>query len=164
MTLSLICAASANGVIGMDNRLPWRLPADLARFKKLTMGHPILMGRKTFESIGKPLPGRTNLVVTRQADFKACGCLVAHSLQEALQRCENEEQVFVIGGETLYREALPLADRIYLTRIHRDFEGDRFLFPIDQAIWAQTSREDHEADPENPYAYSFIIYEQKPDA
>ncbi|MBI1953400.1 MAG: dihydrofolate reductase [Candidatus Omnitrophica bacterium] len=164
MILSLICAASANGAIGIDNHLPWRLPADLKRFKALTLNHPVVMGRKTFESIGKPLPGRTNLVVTNQPSLKASGCLIAHSLEEALERCRDEEEVFVIGGETLYREALPLAGRIYLTRLHQDFEGDRFLFPVDPAIWAQTSREDHQADPENPYAYSFITYERKPDA
>jgi dihydrofolate reductase len=161
MILSLIVAASANGAIGKDNHLPWRLPADLKRFKALTLNHPVIMGRKTFESIGKPLPGRTNLVVTNQPNLKACGCLVAHSLEEALERCRDEEEVFVIGGETLYREALPLAGRIYLTSIHQDFEGDRFLFPIEPDAWHEVAREDHPPGGENVFAYSFVTYERR---
>ena len=130
--LSLIVAASRNGVIGAGGKLPWHLPADLQRFKKLTMGHPILMGRKTFKSIGKPLPGRTNIVITRQEGFQACGAAVAHSLEEALQMCEKEAEVFVIGGAEIYKQALPLADKIYLTRVEQDFEGDTFLPAIDK--------------------------------
>jgi dihydrofolate reductase len=135
MMISLICAASQNGVIGVANQLPWHLPADLKRFKALTMGHPILMGRKTFESIGRPLAGRTNIVITRQAAYQADGCLIAPSL------------------------ALPYADRIYLTLVHAEFRGDTFLFEIDPAIWREISREDFELDENNHYPYSFIIFE-----
>lgn len=145
--ISLIVAASRNGVIGANNKLPWHLPADLKRFKQLTMNHPILMGRKTFESIGKPLPGRTNIVITRQKSFKCCGTTVAHSLEEALLICENEKETFVIGGAEIFKRALPLADRIYFTRIEKDFEGDTKLFEIDLATWKETSREEFLNDP-----------------
>lgn len=157
MTVSLIVAVSRNGVIGNEGKLPWRLPADLKRFKQLTMGHPILMGRKTFESIGKPLPGRTNIVITRQKDFQACGATVAHSLEEALQMCENEAEVFVIGGAEIYKQALPLADHIYLTRIGQDFQGDTYLFNIDPTVWKETSRDDFLTD---SLPYSFIAYDR----
>lgn len=159
--ISLICAASQNGVIGVNDRLPWRLPADLKRFKSLTMNHPVLMGRKTYESIGKPLAGRTNVVITRQKDFKAPGCRVASSLQEAIQLCPNQEEVFVIGGASIYNEALPLADRIYLTRIHQDFQGDTPMFNLDKSVWQEIAREDHPADPDNPHPYSFLTLERK---
>ena len=160
MKISLICAASQNGVIGRDNRLPWRLPADLAHFKRLTTGHHILMGRKTYESIGKPLPNRTSIVITRQTGFQADGCLVAHSLEEALGLCSNDEELFIIGGAEIYRQALPVADKIYLTRIWHNFEGDTFLFEIDSSIWMETCREDLAPDGKNKYAYSFITYER----
>ena len=155
--ISLIAAASRNGVIGNKGKLPWRLPADLKRFKQLTMGHPILMGRKTFESIGKPLPGRTNIVVTRQKGFQCCGTTAAHSLEEALLICEEQPEVFVIGGAEIFRQALPLAGRIHLTRIHRDFEGDTRLFDIDPAAWKETSREEF---PAGPLPFSFITLER----
>ena len=158
MSISILVAVSDNGVIGAGNRLPWHLPADLKRFKALTMGHPIIMGRKTFESIGKPLPGRTNIVVTRQAEFQACGALVAHSIEDALLICENTTEVFVIGGAEIYRQALPHADKIYLTRIHHAFEGNALLFDIDSAKWKETSRQDSSADTANPYPYSFLTY------
>jgi len=145
--ISILVAASRNGVIGANNKLPWHLPADLKRFKQLTMGHPILLGRKTFESIGKPLPGRTNIVITRQKNFQACGTTVVHSLEEALLLCENEKEAFVIGGSEIYKQALPVADRIYLTRVNQDFEGDTTLFEIDPKIWKEISREDFPADP-----------------
>ena len=156
--ISLIVAASRNGVIGANNRLPWHLPADLKRFKQLTMGHPILMGRKTFESIGKPLPGRTNLVITRQKDFQCCGATATHSLEEALLICDREDEIFVIGGAEIFRQALPFADRIYLTRIERNFEGDVRLFEIDPAIWKETSREDFLSD---PLPHTFLTYNRK---
>ena len=158
--ISLIVAASRNGVIGANNRLPWHLPADLKRFKQLTMGHPILMGRKTFESIGTPLPGRTNLVITRQKDFQCCGATVVHSLEEGFRICdrETEREIFVIGGAEIFRQALPFADRIYLTRIEKDFEGDVRLFEIDPAIWKETSREEFLSD---PLPYTFLTYDRK---
>ena len=158
MNVSLIVAASRNGVIGAGGKLPWHLPADLQRFKQLTMGHPILMGRKTYESIGKPLPGRTNIVITRQTGFQCCGTTVAHSLEEALLICENEKETFVIGGAEIFKQALPLADRIYLTRINRDFEGDTFLFDINPSAWKEISREDFPAD---SLPHTFLTYERK---
>lgn len=158
--VSLICAASRNGIIGVDNQLPWRLPADLKRFKELTMNHSIVMGRKTFESIGKALPGRTNIVVTRQKDYRIEGCKVAHSLEEAFQLCAGEEEVFVIGGAAIYNQALKQANKIYLTQIHQDFEGDILLFPLDRPIWKETFRQDFEPDSENRFPYSFITFER----
>lgn len=155
MTISIICAVAANGVIGIDNRLPWTLPADLQRFKALTMGHPIVMGRNTYESIGKPLPGRTNIVVTRQPGLKICGALTAGSLEQALALAANAPEVFVIGGANLYAQALPLADRIYLTEIHQDFDGDARMPAVDRTRWRETAREDHPADGSSP-AYSFV--------
>lgn len=159
--VSLICAAARNGVIGNKGKLPWRLPADLKHFKRLTMGHPIVMGRKTFESIGKLLPGRTNIIISRQKDLKVFGSLVVHSLQEALRMGEERQELFAIGGAEIFKQALPFAVRIYLTLIHRDFEGDIRMFDIDQAVWQETSREDFQPDADNPYPYSFLIYERK---
>ncbi len=160
MKVSLICAASQNGVIGRGNRLPWYLPADLAHFKRLTTDHHILMGRKTYESIGKPLPHRTNIIITRQTVFPAGDCLVTHSLEEALGLCPNNEEVFIIGGAEIYRQALPVADKIYLTRIWHNFEGDTFLFEIDLSVWMETNREDFAPDEKNRYEYSFTTYER----
>ena len=161
MSISLIVAVSQNGVIGKNNQLPWRLPEDLKRFKQLTMAHPIVMGRKTFESIGKPLPGRTNIVVTHQKEFACClpagqagGAVTAGSLEEALRISEEAAEVFVIGGATLFEQAMPLADKIYLTLIHQDFEGDTF-FKWDKTGWKETAREDHLSD---PLPHSFINY------
>ncbi len=159
MTVSIIVAVSQNGVIGKDNKLPWRLPADLKRFKALTLGHPIIMGRKTFESIGKPLPGRINIIITHQMGYKACGALTAPSLKDAILLCGDEEEVFVIGGATVYEQALPLADRIYLTLIHQDFEGDAF-FRWENWAWRETAREDFDPDSKNPYRYSFLTFEK----
>jgi dihydrofolate reductase len=161
MTVSLICATSQNGIIGLNNRLPWRLPADLAHFKKLTMGHHILMGRKTYESIGRPLPGRTNIVITRQKDFQADGCLIAHSFKEAIKLCRGDDEIFVIGGADIYQQTLPVADKIYLTIIHQDFEGDTFLFEIDKTVWLEISREDFEPDEKNKFRYSFLTLEKR---
>ena len=161
MKISLICAASQNGTIGRDNHLPWHLPADLAHFKRLTTGHYILMGRKTYQSIGKPLPNRTNIVITRQTDFQADGCLVAHSLEQAFALCPTDVEVFIIGGAEIYRQALPVADKIYLTRIRHDFEGDTFLFELDPLVWYETSREDFASDQKNQYPYSFITLKKR---
>ena len=155
MALSLVVAVSQNGVIGWNNRLPWHLPADLKHFKQLTLGHPILMGRKTFESIGKPLPGRTNIVISLQKNLSCCGALTAPSLEKGIELCGNADEIFVIGGESIYRQALPLADRIHLTLVHAEFEGDAH-FEWDRAGWKEIAREDHPADPANPYPYSFL--------
>lgn len=166
MTLSVIVAAARNGVIGRNNALPWHLPEDLRYFRRVTMGKPVVMGRKTFESIGRPLPGRTNIVVTRQAGYAPEGARVVASLAEALALAEDialidgTEELMVIGGAEIYREALPLATRLYLTEVHADVEGDAFLPPIDWVQWREVARERHDAGGSNPYPYSFVIYER----
>jgi dihydrofolate reductase len=140
--LSLIAAVAANGVIGSDNTLPWRLPEDLKRFKALTLGHPVIMGRKTFESIGRPLPGRRNIIVSRNALYSADGCEVATSLNAALDVCKAAgDEIFVIGGAQIYAEALPMARRLYLTEIHRAYSGDARFPEFDRHHWQEISRE-----------------------
>ena len=160
MIISLICAAAQNGVIGIDNRLPWRLPADMKRFRNLTMGHHVLMGRKTYESIGKPLSGRTNIIITRQRDYQAEGCLIVSSLEAAIELCQGAVEIFIAGGASIYQQALARANRIYLTIIYEEFDGDTFLFDIDQTIWQEISREDFEPDAKNEFRYSFVTLEQ----
>lgn len=144
-------------MIGIGNTLPWRLPADLRHFKRLTLGHPILMGRKTWDSLGKPLPGRTSIIITRNPDFVAQGCLVAHSLEEALAYHPNTGEVFCIGGADLYKQVLPLADRLYLTEIQRDYEGDAWFPEFDRNIWRETQRRSEAAD---GLEYDFVIYDK----
>ena len=158
MLLTLVVAVAENGVIGRDGELPWHLPADLQHFKRSTLGKPILMGRKTHESIGRALPGRLNLVLTRQADYSAPGCEIVHSLDEAEIRAaaDGATELMVIGGAGLYREALARAQRILLTRVHADFDGDTRLPEIDLAEWSERSRSRREADAANPVSMSFI--------
>lgn len=157
MKLSLIVAVAENGVIGKNNTLPWRLPEDLKRFKAITWGHPIVMGRKTFESLGRPLPGRLNLVVTRNPDYRPEGATVATSLEDALKKAGSAEEAFVIGGSALFKEALPKADRVFLTRLHRAFDGDVY-FPETEfgALFVTASETRHESTGESPFSYSFI--------
>ena len=157
--LSFVVAMARNGIIGQDNQLPWRLPADLRHFKAVTMGKPIIMGRKTYESIGRPLPGRTNIVLTRAPDYTAEGCLVVHSVEEALAAAGDAEEVMIIGGAELYRQLLPRADRIYLTRVEEDVAGDTYFPQLDADRWHERSREAHAPDADNPHAYSFILLE-----
>ncbi len=160
--ISLIAAMSEQGVIGVHNRLPWRLPADMRWFREHTMGKAVIMGRNTFESIGKPLAGRTNIVVSRDPEYSTAGCRVAHSLKEALQAArEASAEVMVIGGASLYAQALPLADRIYLTLVHGRFEGDAWFPEYDPAEWRELERHDHSADEKNPHDYSFVILERR---
>jgi dihydrofolate reductase len=155
--IALVVAMAENRVIGKDNQLIWHLPADLKHFKNLTTGHPIIMGRKTFEAIGKPLPNRTNIIITHQQDFKAEGCMVAHSLSEGLMMAQQmDSEIFVIGGAEIYRQAMFLSDTIHLTEVHHTFEGDTFFPEIDTILWEETSREHHQADEKNPYDYSFV--------
>ena len=155
--IACVVAHSRNRVIGRDGDLPWHLPADLKHFKNLTTGHPIIKGRKTFESIGKPLPNRTNIVITRQQDFEAEGCLVAHSLSEALMMAQQmDSDVFIIGGAEIYKQAMFLADTIYLTEVHHSFEGDTFFPEIDSVLWQETSREEYKADEKNAYDFAFV--------
>lgn len=161
MLLSLVVAVATNGAIGMQNQLPWRLPADLRYFRKLTTGHCVLMGRNTFESIGKPLPNRTNIVVSRNPDFSAEGILPAQSLEEALQiaRQLGETEAFLIGGGQLYAQALPLADRLYLTEVQTTPEADTF-FPLPlEPHWKETSREEHTPDQNNLFSFAFVVYQ-----
>ncbi|HET9041506.1 MAG TPA: dihydrofolate reductase [Burkholderiales bacterium] len=163
--ISLVVAAAANGVIGRDNRMPWHLPEDLAHFKRLTLGHPVVMGRKTYESIlaalGKPLPGRTNIVLTRQAGFAAPGCIVAASLDAALAAVREAVEIFVIGGAEIYRLALDRADRVYLSRIDADFEGDATFPPLDPAVWRETERETHPPAGGRAFGFAFLRYDRR---
>ena len=156
--LSLIVAVDENNLIGNNNQLPWHLSADLKYFKSVTMGKPIIMGRKTFDSIGKPLPGRKNIIITRNNNFKAAGCEVYTDINEAIKNCEPEEECFVIGGAELFRIALPLANKLYLTKIHHQFEGDTFFPALENRIWKLTDADHHLKDEKNKYDYSFFIY------
>lgn len=164
--LSALVAIARNGVIGKDNALPWRLPADLKHFKALTMGHSIIMGRKTCESIGRLLPGRTSIVVTRQPGYKIENAIVVHSIEEALKACcgkdyeePAERECFVIGGAQIFREILPVCDRMYTTEIHRDFEGDARFPEFDREGWIEVSREKHQND--NGLEYDFVVLDRK---
>ena len=159
MTLALIAAVASNGVIGKGGGLPWRLPADLARFKALTMGHHVIMGRKTYESIGRPLPGRKMIVITRNPDLQAEGCQIAHSLEEALGISEKagENEAFVIGGGEIFALALPLADRIYLTRVHTITQADTFFPEFKEVDWSISGLDIHPADEKNQFPSSFKI-------
>ncbi|MCZ6882398.1 MAG: dihydrofolate reductase [Gammaproteobacteria bacterium] len=156
--LSLVSAMDSNRLIGKDNALPWHLPADLAFFKRTTMGKPIIMGRKTFASIGKALPGRQNIVVTRNPEYDAPGCDIAPSLEQATRLAGNADEVMLIGGASLYEQAIDSADCIYLTLIHHVFSGDTWFPEINTEQWNLVSRKDFEADGKNPYQYSFIKF------
>lgn len=159
--VTLIAARARNGVIGRDNAMPWKIPGELAHFKRVTMGHPIIMGRKTWESIGRPLPGRRNIVVTRDRAFEAAGAEVVHSIEDALARCTGASEAFVIGGAQVYAAALPLADRLLITEIDRDFEGDAFMSAPEPAIWRETARDTHSADGEPTLKYAYVSYERQ---
>lgn len=158
MIISLIAAVSGNRVIGREGRIPWDLPADLQRFKSLTMGHPLIMGRKTFESIGRPLPGRETIILTRQLGYRAAGCTVAHDLPAALSACGDALEVFVCGGEEVYRQALAVADRIYLTVVQREVAGDALFpeIPADRFVVVA-----EEAVPGAESA-TFLLYQRQP--
>ena len=154
----LVVAVADNGVIGHQGRMPWHLPADLAHFKLLTWGKPIVMGRKTFDSIGKPLPGRSNIVVTRDRAWSRPGVLVAHSLAEAIAAAKDAPEVMVIGGAQLYTEALPLAARIELTLVHASPAGDTHWPALDAQRWREAARHEHAADARNPFALTYLTY------
>ena len=158
--LCLIVAMSENRVIGRHGGLPWRLSSDLRRFKRLTMGHHLLMGRKTFESLGRRLPGRTSVVITRQTGYTAAGAIVAASLEEAQQRAAGDAQVFVIGGGEIYRLALPRADRIYLTLIHAQVDGDTLFPELPAADWRLVATQRGERTAQDEYEFSFLLYER----
>ena len=158
--ISLIVAASTNNVIGVQGHLPWRLSADLKRFKSLTMGKPIVMGRLTHESIGRALPGRQNIVITRQSRYEAPGCAVARSTDAAIALAGDADEVMVIGGGEIYRQFLPRADRIYLTRVSVDLEGDAHFPPLDDGEWLESTSNAHAADESNEYDAAFSVLER----
>jgi dihydrofolate reductase len=163
MILSMLVAASENNVIGKDNKLPWHLPNDLKYFKNLTWGMPVLMGRKTFDSIGKPLPGRKSIVITRNNDWQHDGVEVVHSIEEAIKKAESfgVKEIFVIGGAEIFKTSLPDANRIYLTRIHQQVEGDVYFPEISAEQWQLTSARFCEADEKNPYNHTYQVWERK---
>ncbi len=158
---SIIVAAAQNNAIGKRNSLLWRMPEDLKFFKKTTTGHTVIMGRKTFESVGKPLPYRRNIIITRQKDYNVEGAEVVHSLEEALAICNPKEENFIIGGAEIYSLAMDKVDRIYFTLIYAEFEADAFFPPILQDLWQLVSESYHNADDKNPYDYNFMIYEKR---
>lgn len=163
MLVSVIVAASENNVIGRENQLPWHLPADLKYFKQTTMGKPVIMGRKTFESVGRPLPGRPNIVITRQPDYSREGIIVTASLEAALEaaRTFNTGEVFVTGGSEIFKQALPLlVQRVYLTRVHADVEGDAYFPVLSPEQWKLVSSDAHPADEKHAYAFTFEVWER----
>lgn len=160
MNLTIIAAISENRVIGRNNDLAWHLPDDLKRFKELTKGHHVIMGRKTFESVGRPLPGRTNIVVTTQKDYKAPGCIIVHTLKEAIQKAENDSQPYVIGGGKIYEQALPIADTLELTHIHAHVDGDTYFPEVDTSKWQIVAKESHPADDKHEYTFDFLTYQR----
>ncbi|MEL7187804.1 MAG: type 3 dihydrofolate reductase [Pseudomonadota bacterium] len=159
--ISIIVAASSNDVIGVQGTLPWRLSSDLKRFKEITLGKPIVMGRLTWESIGRPLPGRQNILITRQADFDAEGADVVTTPAEALRVAGDADEVMIIGGGQVYDLFLPKASRVYLTRVHTEIEGDTWFPPIDDSIWQLSGSERHPADENNDYAFEFQVFERR---
>ncbi|MBL4607179.1 MAG: dihydrofolate reductase [Pseudomonadales bacterium] len=167
MRLSLIAAMAQNCVIGRNNKLPWYLPEDLKYFKRVTMGKPLIMGRKTFESLGKPLPGRPHIIITRDETYTYPSCHIVHDLQsaktcaESLLLIDGGEEVVVIGGAEIYGLMLPEVDRMYLTKVHQAVEGDAYFPKYNADDWTQLAREDFSAEPPNAYDYSFVVYERK---
>ena len=157
--LSIIVAIADNGVIGINNSLPWHLPEDLQRFKLLTTGHHIIMGRKTYESLGRLLPGRITVIVTRNADYKLEGALIAHSLESAIALCKNDDEVFVIGGAELYKDSLKIADKLYITEVDLTVEGDAFFPKFDKDLWKETSREANTSA--QGLSFGYVTYTRK---
>lgn len=161
MKLSLLVAVSLNHVIGIHNQLPWHLPADLKYFKKLTTGHTILMGRKTYDSIGKPLPNRESVVITRSQDFYADGIIVKNSIEDAIEYCKDKDEVFVIGGEIIFNQMMSFADTLYFTRVHTIIEnGDAFFQEPDSDEWKLVKSDFHEKDDKNEFDYTFEVYKR----
>jgi len=159
--ISFIWGQDRNRLIGRDNALPWKLPADMAWFKKSTMGKPVLMGRKTYESIGRPLPGRTNLILTRQADLQIEGCTVVHSLYGAKNAVPDADEIMVMGGAEIYALLFDQAERLYITEIDAEFEGDAWFPEFDRRCWQEVFHESHQPDDKNIYPYAFSILERK---
>ena len=161
-TITIIAAIATNNALGKDNDLIWHLPADLKRFKKVTSGHHILMGRKTYESIGKPLPNRTTVIITRNKEYKALGCIVVDSIEKAIAVAKEDPQVFIIGGAQIYKQAMTskLVDQLDITQVHHAFEADVYFPEIDTADWSQVDKEDFKADAKNKYDFSFLRYKK----
>lgn len=159
--LSIIVAMAQNRTIGVNNTLPWRCPEDLKRFKALTMGHHMIMGRKTFDSIGKPLPGRTTVVVTRNASLKIEGCVMARSLEEAIAACAGDSEIFIVGGADIYAQSLGLADTLYITEIQQDIEGDAHFPAFDATAWQEIARERRNQTEPQALAYHFVTYRRR---
>ncbi|MES2330479.1 MAG: dihydrofolate reductase [Bacteroidota bacterium] len=162
MLISLVVAASTNNVIGKNNQLLWSLPNDMKFFKNITWAMPVLMGRKTFESLGKPLPGRLNIVITRQNDWKPEGATIVHSLEDAISSASaaHYKEAFVIGGGEIFKESMAVADRIYMTRVDAELEGDAFFPAIDTTKWTLVSEDSRTADAKHAYAYHFQVWEK----
>ena len=161
MKLSLIVAMDKNRVIGREGKLPWHLSDDLRNFKKITLNKPVIMGRKTHESIGKPLPDRKNIIITRNPDYEADGCVVCHDLDAALKLCAQDEEAVIIGGAEIYRQALDRVDRIYLTEVQAEVEGDVYFPDFGRASWDEIIRDDYVADDNNEYPFSCFILERR---
>lgn len=160
--ITIVAAKSQNNIIGKDNDLAWYLPNDLKHFKAITSGHPIIMGRKTFDSIVKPLPNRANIVVTRNPDWTADGVIVTHSLEEAISKAQEiDEEIFIIGGGKIFEEAMPLTEALEMTVIYKDFDGDTSFPEIDSDTWKEVSKEEFKADEKNQYDYAFVRYERR---
>lgn len=159
--ITIIAAVAENRALGKDNQLIWHLPADLKRFKQVTLGHHIIMGRKTFESLGKPLPNRTTIIITRNKNYKQEGCIVVNSLSEAIKASKTDENPYILGGAEIYKQALEIADKLDLTFVHHTFEADAFFPEINNTIWEETERTSFNADEKNKYDYSFVSYERK---
>ena len=160
MRISLIVAMAENGVIGRNNQLPWRLSADLQHFKKITMGKPLIMGRNTHDSIGRPLPGRSNIVISRDKQYQAEGCVVVHSVDAALAAADGAEEVMIMGGAQLYEQTIGRADRLYVTLVHASIEGDVCFPEIDWEHWHEISAEDFRADDKNEFDFSFYVFDR----
>jgi dihydrofolate reductase len=160
MIKSIVVAISENNAIGKDNQLLWYLPADLKHFKQITTGHTVIMGRKTFDSVGKPLPNRRNIIITRHV-MHIEGCEVVSSIEAALALCADEEEVFIVGGAEIYKQSIHLTDRIYLTIVHQKYDADSFFPEINYDEWLETEREDHQTDEKNNLPYSFITLERR---
>ncbi|WP_456376145.1 dihydrofolate reductase [Lutibacter sp.] len=158
--ITIIAAIAENNALGKDNKLIWHLPADLKRFKKVTLNHYVIMGRKTYESLGKPLPNRTNVIITRNLNFKAEGCIVVNSLQKAIEVSKEDKNPYILGGAEIYKQAITIADKLDLTFVHHKFEADVFFPEIEATIWKEISREYFKADEKNNYDYSFVTFER----
>ena len=158
--ITIIAAIANNNALGLNNKLIWHLPEDLKRFKRVTTGHHVIMGRKTFESLDKPLPNRTTIIITRNKNYKANNCVIVNSLDEALENAKQDKNPYILGGAEIYKLAMPIANKLDLTIVHHEFKADAFFPEIDTSIWKEKSRENFKADKMNKYDYSFVTYEK----